>query len=220
MNQKLILPAAFALTLHAFLLFGLTGKTPPAVAAAEDLLPKEKPRDIVSIDTDDIFQKPVYGEDEPTKGPVDTMPRLREIPVVNPPAGSFTVPPLPPSTGIHPVKIIDVNWQEPGRQGTKSAVEVFDRSMLDRIPRARSQPAPIYPNDLRQAGIGGTVVVEFKVDLEGNVYGAKVLSATHSGFVDAALLAIERWKFEPGLRTGTRVRFSMSVPLVFKIDNT
>ena len=34
MKKKFILPAAFALTLHAFLLFGLTGKTPPAVAAA------------------------------------------------------------------------------------------------------------------------------------------------------------------------------------------
>jgi outer membrane biosynthesis protein TonB len=39
-----------------------------------------------------------------------------------------------------------------------------------------------------------------------------------SGFADAALRAVARWKFEPGLKNGRHVRFRMSVPIMFRID--
>jgi TonB family protein len=45
-----------------------------------------------------------------------------------------------------------------------------------------------------------------------------VLSATTPGFEEAALHAVARWKFEPGSKHGRRVRFHMSVPLVFRIS--
>jgi TonB family protein len=61
-------------------------------------------------------------------------------------------------------------------------------------------------------------VVEFLVDLEGRVYETSVLQATDSGFIDEALRAVGRWRFEPGRCAGRKVRFRMSVPVVFRID--
>jgi protein TonB len=37
-------------------------------------------------------------------------------------------------------------------------------------------------------------------------------------FEEAALRAVARWKFEPGRRDGRIVRFKMSVPIVFRLD--
>jgi protein TonB len=219
MKRKFILPAAFALTVHAFVLFGLTGKTPPVVVAPERPTATLK-QDELSINTEKPVRDTTEITDEtPPEGPVDLLPRLLEIPNVTAPPGCFTVVPLPPVTGIPSIKVIGAHWQEPGGTGTTTRVEILEPSMLDHVPRARSQPAPIYPNDMRQLGIGGSVMVEFKVDLEGNVYSATVLSATHPGFIEAALRAVEHWKFEPGRRGNAKVRFRMSVPLVFKIED-
>jgi TonB family protein len=62
------------------------------------------------------------------------------------------------------------------------------------------------------------VMVEFLVDEMGKVYSPIVLSATTPGFEEAALQAVARRKFEPGSKHGRRVRFHMSVPLVFRIS--
>jgi protein TonB len=89
---------------------------------------------------------------------------------------------------------------------------------LDRVPRARLQPAPDYPFSMRSRGGEGTVVVEFLVDEAGNIYSTAVLRATNPGFEEAALRAVARWKIESGYKDGRKVRFRMSVPLVFRID--
>lgn len=62
-------------------------------------------------------------------------------------------------------------------------------------------------------------MVEFLVDKEGNVHNPLVLRASHPGFIDPAIRAISRWKFEPSHSGGRRVRFRMSVPMVFTIEH-
>jgi protein TonB len=157
------------------------------------------------------------GDETPSGGQAHATSRSWDITPVNFLPDAITIPRLPPVTGDHSTNVIPPDWQLPIGPGNPG-IEVIDQSKLDRVPRARSQLAPIYPTDLRCAGVEGTVVVEFKVDLDGSVYSTTVLSATHSGFIDAALRAVGRWKFEPGCTAGKRVRFRMSVPLVFRID--
>ena len=217
MKTKLILPGMVALTFHAFLLFGLTGKTPPAI-----IEPEVKPPDLghaVPIDQDDLVRASAKTDDEPSPsrgGPV--APRRDDIPVVSPPHGAFTIPALPPVKGEHTISVIPVGWENPAGPGKDSASDAVDLGRLDRIPRTRSQPAPDYPANLRIHGIEGTVVVEFLVDTEGNVHNPIVLRASHPEFIEPALHAGARWKFEPGYSSGRKVRFRMSVPLVFTIE--
>ena len=218
MKKKFILPAAFALTLHAFLLFGLTDKPAPAAVASGDPQPKDK-RDLLPVDADNAdTENPGDGDESHSGRQAKTTPRSWDMTPIDPPPGAPIVPRLPPVPGDGSANVIPTDWQLPGGPGGGPHTTVCNLKDLDCLTRARSQPAPIYPADLLGQGIEGTVVVEFIVDLEGNAHSASVVSATHSGFSDAALGAVGRWKFEPGRKTGRKVRFRMSVPVVFRID--
>jgi periplasmic protein TonB len=219
MNPKFILPASFAVTAHVFLLFGLPGRT-PAIASAP---PEDTPRL-----TGPEFKPEVIAIERPREDPGDTdpaprrdspgIPSIVEVPAVNPPVDAIPIPTIVPPDRTDPTGRIDAippDWERHGGPTGPRAVPAAD---LDRVPRARAQPAPVYPASLRNGGIEGKVVVEFLVDESGNAYDPVVVSATRREFEEPVLRAVARWKFEPGFKDGRRVRFRMSVPLVFRLD--
>lgn len=218
MNTKFILPGSLALTFHAFLLFGLPGKPPPAVIERETKPPELT--DTVKIDQDDPPPAPTNGEDKEPSGRQSgtEVPSLPDIPADNYRYDQITMPVRPSVKVNFSGSIIPPDWQPGGGPEKGSGSDPIDWKKLDRVPRARSQPSPIYPHGLRKDGIEGTVEVEFLVDKEGNVHSPVVLRASHPGFIEAALRAIARWKFEPGRSAGQIVRFRMSVPLMFTIE--
>lgn len=222
MNPKFILPAALALTLHAFFFFGLSDEPPPVSNVPTARKPPPKPADkpdALEIDPGDRgpeIQDPAPGGD--SAGSEKPLPRLVEYVLVPAPPGAPTVNVLPPVIGDGNPSVITTGWDRPVARRESGSTGPLDRSKLDRAPRARSQPPPFYPTDLLRAGIEGTVLVEFLVDLDGSVYQAAALQATNSGFVNEALRAVGRWRFEPGRCAGKKVRFRMSVPVVFRID--
>jgi protein TonB len=91
---------------------------------------------------------------------------------------------------------------------------------LDGVPRATVQGAPVYPGEARRTGMSGEVLVEFLVDESGVVHDPRVIRASAAVFEEAALRAVARWRFEPGRRHGTVVRFRMSVPIVFSLADS
>jgi protein TonB len=90
-----------------------------------------------------------------------------------------------------------------------------DAGRLDRVPRATVQPAPAYPATARREGVGGTVWIEFVVGPSGEVLRADAVRWTQRDFVDPAVCAVLRWRFEPGTIAGRRVSFRMAVPIEF-----
>lgn len=95
---------------------------------------------------------------------------------------------------------------------------VFNLADLDRIPEPIFQPAPIFPRHLRSEVSIAEVLVEFIVDAQGKVAWAKIVSASHSGFEDAAILGVSRWQFRAGMKNGKRVNTRMQVPLRFRVN--
>ncbi len=87
---------------------------------------------------------------------------------------------------------------------------------LDRIPRATAQTSPRYPENLKKDGIAGSVTVDFFVDASGRVYHAEAIRYTHVSFVEPAISAVLKWRFEPGRRNGRPVPFRMAVPVEFE----
>ncbi|MFA5057669.1 MAG: energy transducer TonB, partial [Opitutaceae bacterium] len=168
MNTKFILPAAFALTLHAFLLLGLTDKSPAVVPIPEVFPnPPERTKSTTFVEIDESVRSP--GEEEDEADPVGrktVAPRPIEIPPLHPPEGSITIPVLPPIKGDESIRAIPANWDTRGNR-TPPVVNWTD---LDSMPRVRLQPPPVYPADMRAAGLEGTVTVEFMVDETGNVH--------------------------------------------------
>jgi len=217
MNTKYLLPAGFAATVHAFLLFGLTGKPPVSAATPGEEPAIWTPRTTI-IELDPL--EPAPGEpDDPSAGGAGSAGarNLQDIPVVHPVTGEFFTRPSAKIDGPGNLTAIPANWDRP-RLGGGNGPEVIDWRHLDHAPRARVQVAPDYPYEARSRKLDGTVVIEFLVDETGNVGAPVVRSATSPEFVDAALRAVARWKFEPGTSHGRPVRFRMVVPIEFRVD--
>jgi protein TonB len=102
--------------------------------------------------------------------------------------------------------------------GAKVGPAIFRTVDLDGVPRVRSQTAPTYPFEAKSRGLSGEVLVEFSVDENGAAFDLRVVRSSDRIFEEAALRAVARWKFEPGRRDGRIVRFKMSVPIVFRLD--
>ena len=88
----------------------------------------------------------------------------------------------------------------------------------DQLPVPLVQTTPIYPFELRKAGISGYAVIGFVVDRDGNVRDAYVIKATHEAFGQMALACVSNWKFEPGRKAGRLVNVRMSVPIRFDLS--
>jgi len=125
-------------------------------------------------------------------------------------------PPLPENVKVNKDAITI-----PQNAGTwaKGIGKVFDISMLDQTPRPTLQVHPIYPFEMRRAGISGEVVVNFIVDSHGTVQNAYAVSSTQKDFESSAVTAIEKWRFTPGRRKGEAVNTRMQQPVFFKIEN-
>ncbi len=100
-----------------------------------------------------------------------------------------------------------------------AGVTIYEISNLDRIPSVKSQARPVYPVELRKAGVAGDVLVEFIVDANGDVRDAQVLKAEPPDFAESAVTAVSQWKFQPGEKDGQPVHTRMRVPIRFTVDN-
>jgi periplasmic protein TonB len=75
-----------------------------------------------------------------------------------------------------------------------------------------------YPDQLKKAGIGGTVQVQFVVDEKGKVEASsvEVIAASLPQLGEAAKQAVQGIEFKPGVAKGAPVRSRVLLPLVFK----
>src|SRR5262245_59801610 len=71
-----------------------------------------------------------------------------------------------------------------------------------RPPQLIERISATYPKEAEQAGLTGTVVLEFDVDPDGKVQNATVKTAAGHGFDEAALDAVRRFVFAPGTLDG------------------
>jgi TonB family protein len=83
------------------------------------------------------------------------------------------------------------------------------------------QPAPIYPTELRHAGVEGNTLLEFVVDPGGRADPAtvQVLSASAPQFVDAVLDVLPDIRFEPMYVEGCPVSVQIQQPFDFSLQH-
>ncbi len=124
----------------------------------------------------------------------------------------------PPPEGLKPVTGV-INIPQ-GRLVAGSGMgQIFDISQLDQIPQATVQGRPLYPFEMRRAGITGTVTVEFIVQKNGVVRDAFALKSTQREFEAEAVKAVMKWRFKPGKRGGAEVDTRMHVDIVFSLND-
>lgn len=87
-------------------------------------------------------------------------------------------------------------------------------------PRVASTVAPVYPQALRDAGIGGRVVVRGVIGIDGRVESAVVVRSSGNSTLDNnALSAFYKWRFSPAKNdAGQKVRcyFVQGFPFVIE----
>lgn len=77
----------------------------------------------------------------------------------------------------------------------------------------------LYPSLLRDARIGGRVIVQFVVDANGRVDmgTVNVVSASHDGFVDPTMKALRQFRFQPAQMGDRNVRMLTQMPIVWEV---
>jgi periplasmic protein TonB len=102
---------------------------------------------------------------------------------------------------------------------TPTARQVFMDSIVQQKPEMLSHPPLRYPEQLRQAGIEGRVVVRLIVDATGQVEptAVKIIKSANPGFNEAAKRMILGARYRPGEVHGHATRVVLDQPIDFKI---
>lgn len=89
------------------------------------------------------------------------------------------------------------------------------RAVRLKAAKFTTAPDPDYPAELEEKKIPGEVQIEFTVDTEGAARSPRVLWASHAAFVEMALRALEKTKFEPARQGLLTKATTMQYPVEF-----
>lgn len=103
---------------------------------------------------------------------------------------------------------------------TQTSAAIAETSIVptDRGPIVRVQKRPVFPFEMRRAGISGEVIVDVVVDTDGKVRNAYALRSSHREFEAAAVEAVNAWQFDPAVKGARSVNTHMQIPIVFSLS--
>ncbi len=183
--------------------------------------PLEQDLDLIEINQSDLPQPPLM-----------PLPELLEEKIASsePPKPELAAPEVKPV----PLKtVLDYEFDAPDLGGdfdlsfnvsTMAAIglknaSVFALSDVDQIPQPLVQIEPFYPAHARMRQIEGSVLVEFVVTADGQTDTVKVLSSEPGTlFCQAAVNAVQRWLFKPGVRDGQPVAVRVQQRIRFELE--
>ena len=213
MRRDLFIGFIISLAIHGGI--ASVGKPAPKPKQKEEPPPTIQIWEIPKIEPDE--PEKVEANDEPVT-PVDFAPPMQtDVPQVVTPESFTQVIQPPPPEGLKPAGGVLVI---PGNRtsGIGKGIQVFDVNTLDKIPGAKFQTKPQYPFEMRRAGIGGEVLVDFIVTDKGTVINAYALKSSQREFEASAVAAVSKWTFTPGKKSGKYVNTRMQVPIVFNLN--
>jgi TonB family protein len=79
------------------------------------------------------------------------------------------------------------------------------------------QPKPVYPAELQQLGIEGTVLIDAIVSKDGTVLNPTVKNTIDPRLATAALDAVRKWVYQPALLNGEPVEVITTISLDFQL---
>lgn len=143
------------------------------------------------------------------------------VPPDIPPPGAFTIMEADftgegleggSASGRDTTVVVEVNREEPVFTPYTVAPDLRNR---EEVGRALERE---YPPLLRDAGIGGTVVVYLFIDEEGAVQNTRVhTSSGHTSLDEAALRVGDVMRFSPAMNRDKKVPVWVSLPITFQV---
>lgn len=77
---------------------------------------------------------------------------------------------------------------------------------------------PVYPMEMRRAGLEGRVRVDIQVDRSGRVSRVRVLETENTTFADAVRDAVRQWRFVPDSSAAAREHRHARLTVRFVLD--
>jgi protein TonB len=150
-------------------------------------------------------------------------PVVPAAPIINGPVTLPVIaPPSIPAPGVPEPSLPVVQTRPPSGDvpvGDAGGQPALDAWLADEPPAILAGPAPTYPELLRQAGLGGRVLLEAVVDTAGRVEPGSlmVIASSHPGFAAPAQRALAVTLFRPARVHGRAVRVRVRVPVDFRL---
>lgn len=92
-------------------------------------------------------------------------------------------------------------------------------AIVDAKPDYLRNPPPVYPESARRRGIEGLVLLFVEVAADGRPKGVRIETSSGSSILDeAAVRAVERWRFKPGTLMGVPTSSRVRIPIRFRLD--
>jgi protein TonB len=112
----------------------------------------------------------------------------------------------------------------PSALSAQASETIYAGQDLDTPPKLANMSATArlisdaYPEQLKKAGISGTVQIQFIIGTNGKVEAGSVeiVAASLPALADAAKQVAEKIEFKPGEAKGQAVRARVVLPIVFK----
>ena len=90
---------------------------------------------------------------------------------------------------------------------------------LSQAPKFKTRIEPVYPQQARKDEVEGVVQLEVLIDTKGNVRHVKVLKTPGGGLEKAAVAALSKSSFDPGMVNGKPVPVKIKIPYRFILDS-
>jgi TonB family protein len=115
-------------------------------------------------------------------------------------------------------------WTESSKLSEPVAVGLLDGTSLVYVkskgikpPKGKHVPDPAYPESERKSRNQGRVFLHLVVDDKGNVRMPAVYDSPGPAFANAAIEAVNKWKFEPAQLNGEPVAVLITVEMQFRL---
>jgi TonB family protein len=113
-----------------------------------------------------------------------------------------------------------VRGQKPSAVAAPRSSETAQRirvgGMVSQVRLVR-QPRPVYPPELQQLGVEGTVIISAIVSKDGSVLNPTVRNTVDPRLAAAAIEAVKQWVYQPALLNGEPVEILTTITLEFQL---
>ena len=80
------------------------------------------------------------------------------------------------------------------------------------------QTKPQYPESARAKGVQGVVLLQAVISKEGEPLSLKVLNSPDPALSDAAMAAVQQWRYEPTLLNGDPIEVVSTIAVRFHLE--
>lgn len=125
----------------------------------------------------------------------------------------------PVPVGPPPLPVFKAPLGEPPQQlGPPSRGTSIAPTVVETPAALEAEVKPAYPDEAREAGVDGVVVLRITIGPDGRVEDVKVVETPGFGLEVAARAAILRARFKPATRDGQPARSTITYRYVFRLD--